>query len=110
MHLAAGFVLINLSPGWIRPRRVIRRQWGIVVVSYEGVALAKAIVENAPTETKHRFWRMRGVSGAGRPGNRDARCKVQLAPRVVLNFVTQTVADSQVGLVPPVVLNIRFDV
>src|SRR5712692_6643026 len=76
----------------------------------QSVIFAKAVVENSRSETKDRFRRMGSIGGARRPGNRDARCKVQLAAGVVLDFVAQSVAEGQVGLIAPVILNVRFDI
>src|SRR5438552_19150382 len=50
MHLAGGFVLINLSPGWIRPRRVIGRQWRIGVTKSNYMLDANRIGSDAHGE------------------------------------------------------------
>src|SRR5260221_9008668 len=50
MHLAAGFVLINLSPAWIRPRRVSRRERGIDVTKSNDMLDANRISSDAHGE------------------------------------------------------------
>ena len=68
-------------------------------------ALIEPVVEEAGAEANHHLRRLRAVSGAGRPRNSDARCKVQLAVRVRLRLVAQTITERQVWSDAPIILN-----
>ena len=81
-----------------------------VVMSDECIALAEAIVKNSRAHANNRLRRTRTVAGAGRPGKGESRSKIQLAAGVVLNFVTQAIAESQVWFVAPIILDVGFKI
>src|SRR6266700_3470895 len=66
------------------------------------LAFVKPVVENSGPDPDHSLWR----PCAGRRSRRE----IKLAAGVVLNFVSQAVAESKIRFVTPVILNIRLDI
>src|SRR6266567_7048229 len=74
------------------------------------LALVKAVVENSCPDADHSLWRPRAGRRSRRPGHCQPRRKIKLAAGVVLNFISQAVAESEIRFVAPVILYVRLDI
>src|SRR5436190_24125934 len=79
-------------------------------MSCQSLALTEPVVKDSSAEANNCLRRLGAVSRSWRPCDRDAGCKVEMTSRVALYFIAQTVADCEVRLQPPVVLNVRLDI
>src|SRR6266536_3036322 len=74
------------------------------------LAFVKPVVENSGPDADHSLWRPCAGRRSRRPGHCQSRREIKLAAGVVLNFVSQAVAESKIRFVTPVILNIRLDI
>src|SRR4029077_10367103 len=82
----------------------------VVTVCGKRRSLAKTIVEDSRAGTNNCLWRMRAVGGTRRPGDGKPRRKIKFAAGVVLYFIAKAEAESEIRLVAPIVLHVRFNI